>query len=99
MFAPALIGPTQPSAQTILPSPAQPWPRERLCVKMNSEIAVCCAWDLPPLHAVRNEIAPKGRAHSDAGEKEARGVCFLARTRQEWVGENKPLELPSPDTA
>jgi|SRR5208283_586558 len=23
----------------------------------------------------------------DAGEKESRGYCFLARTRQEWVGE------------
>ena len=28
-----------------------------------------------------------GWARLDAGEKESRGSCFLAQTRQDWVGE------------
>src|SRR5271166_3344775 len=51
MSAPELIGLIQPSAQTQLPSPAQPWPRARWCGKTNSEIPLYSAWNFPPLHA------------------------------------------------
>jgi hypothetical protein len=52
----------------------------------------------PPYHVDRIEMNRTERARLDAGEKEARGSCFLARTRQEWEGERPGIILPE-DTA
>src|ERR1035438_5473043 len=47
----------------------------RLCGKVNCKIAVCSAWASPPRHVVRTKWTNE-RAHTDAGEKEARGSYF-----------------------
>src|SRR5271166_3960951 len=68
-------------------SPARPWPRARRCAKSNCKIASCSAWNFPPLHAFGNEIDVNyGRAWTP-GRRNLEGLCFLARTRREWVGE------------
>src|SRR5208337_1914207 len=85
MSAPAPIGSIEPSAQTLLLSPAQSWLRARCCAKSSCKIAVYSAWDFPPLHAFGNEI---DWARLDAGEKKARG-SLLSRANSPGVGGRK----------
>src|SRR5271157_2283089 len=89
MFGPALTGSIQPSAQTVLPSPARTWPRARRCAKSNCKIALYSAWNFPPFHAFGNEI---DWARLDAGEKKAKGLVFSrGLVRSEWEKARKNM--------
>src|SRR5271167_4682158 len=93
MSAPALFGSTQPSAQTLSISPAQPWPRARCCARSNCKIAVYSAWDLPPLHAFGNRMDHMMGALGRRGEGSWRVLIFsrgLARRGGRKAGNDLP---------